>query len=451
MRPEDRESRWGVGSGRARTGVAGRARGGAGRRGSVYVLVLGASLMVAAAGVAAVAVSRAGTRGAVLDRDWAEAGAAAGAGLELLVGQINATPAWRASLASGGTVGPVTIGRARVVMSVVDETDGNLADDPSQPVRLYASARVGGASRTQSVRASPASAVGLDCLRAAVHAAGGVTVAANATVVGGPLSSNQSVSNSAVLTGSVEAPSVSSTGFIDGTVRVTGAKTMPTDAGWAALGAAATALAWSSLPAGGAIDRAVLGPGVNTTGGARSARGVYAVTVPAGSTLTVRRSRMNCCLLVTLAAGARLVVADEVFWDAPEARLPSLLVQGAALSGVTLTPSSDQSLKESDAGRTLNPPGCPYNGVADADLTDTYPNAITGLVHLLSPTTTLTLGSNVRLGGCLITAGAVSVANSGNVLAAQPSLLTTPPIGYNDPSNTAVQMDAGTFRWEVSN
>jgi len=74
-------------------------------------------------------------------------------------------------------------------VSIVDEVDGNLSDDPTEPVRIYGAANVGKTSRAYSVLAAPSSTVGMDVLRCALYAAGNVTVSGNAVVSAGPLSS----------------------------------------------------------------------------------------------------------------------------------------------------------------------------------------------------------------------------------------------------------------------
>jgi hypothetical protein len=421
----------------------------------VYVLVLGVSTIVAAAGIATVSMARAGVRATAADRDAAEAGTAARAGLELLLAQINSTPAWRTACASGATIGPVTIGRAKVMMTITDETDGNLADDASQAVRLYAAARVGTCTRAMSVQAVPSAPVGYDALRCAIHAEGGVSITGTFPVSGGTVSSNASFSlngASSVLTGNVEAPSVSSAGFIAGSVKTSGVtKTTPSGAAaWNALSAQAVTIPYSSLSPAGKIERDILAPALNMISTTTSPTGVYAITVPALATLTIHRSRLQCTLLVTLGLGAKLIIQDETMWDPPSPTMPSLLVQGDPTGSVTFK-ASPKDCKESDVGfnMSLNPPGVPYNGVENTTKLESYPNELHGLFHVMTATPVI-LDTSLSIVGCLIAGGTVSCNDPNCKAAATPSLLSAPPVGYADPTKYTVVPVAGSARWEVT-
>ena len=419
------------------------------RRGSVYVLVLGASLLVSVVGLGAVLLSRTSIRATTTSRDWSEAGIAAQSGIEYAVAVMNTFSTWRTDATSGGPIGPIGIGRARVMVTLVDETDGNLSNDSTQPVRIYSVATVGAATRCYSAQAALISTAGLDVLRCPVHTAGNITSSGNAVVTLGPLSSAGTLSNSASLTSDVEANSVTSSGFILGYVR-TGmpAKTMPDATAWNALIGSATAISYGSL-GGGKFDKDILTPGLNTATSSTNAAGVYSINVPLLSTLTIRRSRLQATLLVALGIGSSLVVQDENLWDPGSSNLPTLIVQGSLGSSVTLGGSSTSApLSEVTLSTNYNPSGAPYNSVTDSDRLDTYPCELHGVFHILSNIPT-TLGTNIKMIGTLVSAGNVTI-NTPATLTASPTLLSSPPIGYSDPAHSAMAVVPGTYRWEVA-
>ncbi len=426
-----------------------RLRGFPSRRGSVYILVLGASTMIAVVGIGAIALARSSVRATVASSDWSEAGIAAQGGIEYVVAVMNSSPTWRTDLKNNKVYGPFAVGRAKVALTLIDEVDGDLSDDATENVRVYAVATIGSSTRTYSVLAEPASTTGFDALRCAVHAAGDVTISANAVATLGPISCNAGVNNSAQPTADIETATLTSTGFINGYVQSGLApKTMPGNAGASNLAAVATPIAYSAT--GGTIDQEILTPTLNTISGTTNANGVYSITIPLLSTLRIRRSRLQASLVVTLLATSQLVVLDENLWDPASPGLPALVVQGGALlAGVTLGGSpTSASLSEAANSTNYNPAGAPYAGISDSDKTDTYASELHGLYHI-SSTAPVTINSNLRTVGCIIAGGAVTISTAAR-LAANPTLLSSPPSGYADPANSAMRVSQGTYRWVVA-
>ena len=95
-----------------------------------------------------------------------------------------------------------------------------------------------------------------------------------------------------------------------------------------------------------------------------------------------------------------------------------------------------------------NPVAAPYGGVSDSDTADTYPCELHGLFHII-PANQVTIASNLRLIGCIVAGGNVSISTTAQ-LAATPALVSSPPPGYADPVNAKMLISPGTFRWEVS-
>jgi hypothetical protein len=413
------------------------------------VLILMVSMIVLVTGLGAVSLSRSNIRSTVATRDWSEAGLGASSGIEYALAVMNTSPTWRSDAASGTPIGPITVGRSAAIIALVDESDADLDDDNTQPVRVYSVAKVGAAARAYSLLCAPSSTTGMDVLRCPVHSAGNITVAAAgaAVVSGGPLSANNQITNSAALVSDIETNTLNSSGYIQGFVQ-TGmpAKAMPGTTAWTALAATATTIPWGST--GGTIDRAVLGPGINTVGGGVNASGVYAINVPILSTLTIRRSRICATLLITLSASSALVVKDENAWDPPSTSKPALLVRGGLFSSANLGGSSASTvLSEPDNATNYNPAGAPFNSLTDTDTADTYPCELHGLFHFIDAATAVTISSNVRVVGSIIVQGNATI-NTTATLTASPTLMSSPPTGYA--AVGPMTPVPGTYRWEVA-
>jgi hypothetical protein len=275
-----------------------------------------------------------------------------------------------------------------------------------------------------------------------VASSGNLSVTGPIAATLGPLSCNSAMNNNSQITADVETNTLSSSGFINGYVQTgVAAKTIPDQSGWNALIGGATTIPFQST-----LDRQLIAPGVNTAGGGTNGAGVYTISVPALSKLTIRRSRVQATLLVSLGLSAQLVVQDENLWDPGKSGAPSLIVKGGALSSVSLSGSTNQLVESS--GNNYNPAGAPYNGVSNSNTTDSYPNELHGLFHVAS-NISLSLGDNLTVIGCVVGGGAVTISK-GCVFAAQPTLLSSPPTGYGDPSKGAMLVSPGTYRWVVS-
>ncbi len=122
------------------------------RRGSIYLLVLVTVTTVTVLGLASLSIvsSRrieSESVGAVMD-----ARAAAESGIDLALAIMHDTPDWRWSLPNGDWRADAPLGAATYTINVVDPADGNLADDPCQPVLVTATGRASRARSIVSVR-----------------------------------------------------------------------------------------------------------------------------------------------------------------------------------------------------------------------------------------------------------------------------------------------------------
>jgi hypothetical protein len=125
------------------------------RRGSAYLLVLSTSMIVAVVGIAAVLALRLQRQVAEADTATVEARFATESVLDLAIFRLRGDVTWRAKYANDTWTDKETVSlqthTATYRFKLVDEGDGDLADDPTDPVRLYVEAAVGNAARLYSV------------------------------------------------------------------------------------------------------------------------------------------------------------------------------------------------------------------------------------------------------------------------------------------------------------
>ena len=126
------------------------------QKGSVYVAALGASVMVTIIGLSAMFVARLQTRVAGGAAHEVRARTCAQSVIDLARLRIAADPSWRNTHAgSKWTAAESAGGGLTFQYRIVDELDGALTNDASQPARLYARADSGHAVRLYSVLLKP--------------------------------------------------------------------------------------------------------------------------------------------------------------------------------------------------------------------------------------------------------------------------------------------------------
>ena len=140
------------------------------RRGSAYVLVLALSIIVTVLAATAIESSRVGIRASTAQRDASDAALIAQGGLDHLLQLIATTPEWRTVYGSSPDVtGKLLQGGGfrggSYTWELEDETDGDLFDDPTDPVRVRCTAVVGETSRTLSVELSESGSSPFDVLQ----------------------------------------------------------------------------------------------------------------------------------------------------------------------------------------------------------------------------------------------------------------------------------------------
>jgi hypothetical protein len=119
------------------------------RRGSVYMLVLAVGTVLSMIGISMVAVTRSGAKSLEQSQNWSEAQLLASSGIEHAIACIAADTSWRTTYSTQTVT--KSQGNGTFAWHLVDETDGNLADDPSEPFAIISTGTVGKAAYTQRV------------------------------------------------------------------------------------------------------------------------------------------------------------------------------------------------------------------------------------------------------------------------------------------------------------
>jgi hypothetical protein len=417
------------------------------RRGAaLYIVVLACALVVGAIGLGTLQVVRIERRETSLAHDVAQARAHARSAVELGLRRMELLGTWRLLYANGVATSPEMLGTGDgSVGFAISDSDGSLIDSDTQ-LRLTGVGRLGEAVQVLSVEIE-AEPTPLDVLQKAVYSVGNMSASASVNAIGAPFATAGGYTNGSTTNGSIEAysvtnatgtingnvwaPTINSGGSILGTIDQTAVpiRTMPKsdvfDATYAPL---ATTIPYASI-AGATINRMLLTT-TNNPWGLLNALGIYRIDVPDGATLTIRQSRINACLLVSLGANATLTLSNANLLHTPSASYPVLIVKGQTGSTVDLNGFSNP-LSESSTDTNFNPLLSPYNGVSNLTKNDSYPSEIRGLVHVIGAGTTTNMGSNCNVVGVVITEGSCMLGSNARINF-DPSIYTNRPNGYTD-------------------
>lgn len=140
------------------------------QRGSVYVLVLGASLLVATIGISSLMAARVQLRATSSSRDQGEARELARTAVDRGLWEMNNNNAgWRAVF-EAGTLTDISFGNGAFSLQAVDPVDNKLLDDPSDPVFLIGIGKSGNARYMLAVMCNSDGTVQTGTWRQAVDA-----------------------------------------------------------------------------------------------------------------------------------------------------------------------------------------------------------------------------------------------------------------------------------------
>lgn len=120
-------------------------------RGSIYIVVLSVSILVMVIGLSAVAAARLRMRVVNADHDLAASRYLARSTMDIAMHRLANNANWRNTYVNDVWTASETLAQAEVEFKLVDEVDGDLADDPDDPARLYVRATVDNAARLFSV------------------------------------------------------------------------------------------------------------------------------------------------------------------------------------------------------------------------------------------------------------------------------------------------------------
>jgi hypothetical protein len=385
--------------------------------GSVYLHVLGASMLVTVIGLAALSAVRIQTRSEQRAQDYAVAKAGAVSAVELGLLYIDQDPDWRTTWSSGTWLSDKALGSGTFTLEGIDPQDGDLDDSEYEPLILTGIGTKGIARHKTQVTLVPV-VEPLEALNTCLHAGGLVKIhgGKSLTLVGAPVSTNGVLDNDELIDGDAHAASLESMKTITGTLTVPApSKPMPDPNVISDYISKATV-----IPFTGTIEDQVLTPTSNPWGAA-DPNGVYFIDT-GGSDLTIRNSRIYATLIVRLVSKT-LTLDDAVFMQNYRSDYPTLIVDGNA---DIKTHSADETLSEAARVTNFNPVGAPYESQWDEDTLDEYPNEIHGLIHVNG---NLKLGQTARVVGAIICAGTVD-AEEKNTIVHDPGLYTSPPEGY---------------------
>jgi hypothetical protein len=193
------------------------------RRGSLYLQVVMVSTLVSLMGLTAVAVSRIRRRVYESGAGASQARYYAQSAIRMAFHRIEADPNWRFTYSSGAWETNTSFADGTFSIEGVDPTDGDLSDDPEDPVVITGIGTHGASVHRVEVTISP-TRNGLSCLQRAMHASLDVKLG------GGTLYCNQLVSSNEQMNGvnssdfhcDVEAVTGTSGGTFHGNVNAAG-------------------------------------------------------------------------------------------------------------------------------------------------------------------------------------------------------------------------------------
>lgn len=152
------------------------------RHGSIYISVLGASMLLMLIGTTAVLCMRTQDMTISAQNDFAEAGLYARTGLEMGMFYINTNPSWRTMRGNGTWVLNQPVGEGSFSLSASDPIDNNVTGANNHPVILTATGRKGQAVYKMQVRLEVGSQSN-SCLAVSMTSGDNTTITAS-TVTG---------------------------------------------------------------------------------------------------------------------------------------------------------------------------------------------------------------------------------------------------------------------------
>ena len=391
-------------------------------RGSVYVIVLAIAMLVTVIGVGALVAVRVQLRAADLSADCEEARQAAHSGVELARLWIRQDYAWRKSRANGAWATGLAVGGGTFSVSVEDPADGDLLDDPLEPVVVTATGYRRNARQRVRVTLSPNPAA-LNSLDVAVAANGSIAGLNGTALCTRAITSNGNIatSGSGLVDADVEAVgSITGTNYLGSRVPGAAPRQMPdaTDA-FAYYVATGTSISYGST--NGQIRDVLISPNSNPFGVETNPAGIYVIDC-GGQSIEIRNCRIvGTIVLLNVSGELRLA---QVNWAPAVANLPALMVQGDVASEMDTAPAAENGTFN------FNPSLTPFNGSWNATRGDTFPCEVNGLVYA---TGNFTIRRQTTIKGCLLVGGTLSWDSADLEVTYNGVYSANPPQGFFSP------------------
>ncbi|MEO1497377.1 MAG: polymer-forming cytoskeletal protein [Planctomycetota bacterium] len=400
-----------------------RARRGA----SLYLMVMGVAMMVAAMALTTSELARVDLAASRGTQESFRAEMTARSGAEYALNWLNRTPDWRTDLTNDIDTGWHRTWSGRFRFRVTD-VDGDLADDRRDHGMLRVEANVDDSYSYLEVDIEPA-ARGLTCLECAVFGETGVTVGNGGRVAGdGIVGSNDDIQ---VTGGDIDLDASASGKCLGNAYNANETedvsyREVPGEHVLDWYLKFGTEIPLSSVPNSFGqrrLDLKMMSRWFNDLGDINP-HGVYWIDL-AGESADLKWCR-TLGTLVLLNAGAGTEFSDVAIMQASPLNYPSLIVQGDLKIDMRSF-ITQQELREQWIFN-YNPPGMPYEGVEDNDKNDNRPATLDGIVYV---TGTVTVEDDSIIRGSLIANNVV--VNGGETLTAnhRPYAFYYPPPGFS--------------------
>jgi len=403
-----------------------------GRRGSVYIAVLGVAMVTVICALAGMHLARSELTSARRSNDLHRAQFLAGSAVELAVGMMNRAPLdnglWRNAYTSGVETTPITVGNGSLSFKLVDE-DGNLAGDLTDPAWIYGFGRVGEAVWIERAWARNDRGPPLECLNTCLHCSGQLDVGTSKSLIvsGAPASTDGNLNILGTIEGDAHAVTKTGTGTITGTPTVPAErKGVP----WPSIFDNYVARA-TQIPYSANMSKFVLARGANELSEGVNADGVYYIETT-NRPLHISNARIHATLIINVGTST-LTLNNVCFMQPYRTDFPVLICKGSLVLSLT----SSAPLSEATDGHNYNPLGAPYHESTDSDQSDSYPSEIRGLVHVIGA---LSFQGNYVHRGAIMVQGTASVLTEGATIYHDRNLIMNPPWGYSSTPNSAAMI-----------
>jgi len=368
------------------------------RRGSAYLLVLGASMLIVTVGVSAVMISKQRTSGAIARSEAMRARAGAITGISMALEAADRQSSWRETHAESSVCFVSQSDGVNIRVSATDPADGILDDDWTQPVRLRSTSTVGVGARTYEASFAPVIR-GVDALDHVLCAGGDIIVSSSQLDAIGSVAAGGAIrvrSEDASATRWISRDGVRGLDSRENASQSSVAPQVPLSEAIDVLREQGVEIATTDL------ESIVLSENVNPWG--RTSRsGVYIVDCRGGGARIANARIRGTLVFINANRGVR--IEESVFIENSHQGLPALIVDGPCVFRL-----SDADLSESSLNMNFNPQGAPFDGDTDNDRRDSYGSMIIGTTWIRGDV--MIQGEGFALEGSLIADGDVTIEAS---------------------------------------